>query len=142
SNRPVIGFKIGLGTFHDFFGREGIDWIERSHIYAELVSLSAKRTDPARYIQHSFSNQLVRFKQEVAAILFECATEQHNPIKLKPTFALHQIIDAQDLYCVCVKRRWFYLVGAIDLNRPGRSGERPLPLSETSDQNRVSTPLL
>src|SRR6266480_214153 len=67
TNGLVHGFKVGVGTLHDFFRREAIDWIERSHIYAELVDLSAKRTDPARDIQNSFSSQTIRLQQEVAA---------------------------------------------------------------------------
>src|SRR5439155_20018027 len=88
SNGPVNRFKVRLGTLHDFFRRQEIDWIERSHIYSELVGLGAKRTDPARDIQDSFSYYIIRLKQEVAAILFECATEQHDAIKLKTTFGL------------------------------------------------------
>src|SRR5206468_5496174 len=70
TNGLVHGFKVGVGTLHDFFRREGIDWIERSHIYAELVGLSAKRTDPPRHIQHSFSSHTIRLQQKIAAILF------------------------------------------------------------------------
>ncbi len=51
-----------------------------------FYSLSAKRTDPACYIQDCFSDQLLRFKEEIPPILFECATEQHDPIELQPTF--------------------------------------------------------
>ena len=52
---------------------------------------SAQKELTPRHIQHCFSNQTIRLKQEIAAILFECATEQQNPIKLKPTFPLCQV---------------------------------------------------
>jgi hypothetical protein len=55
-------------------------------VYAELVGLSTKRTDPACYVQDCFPNQLVRFEEKIPPILFKRATEQHDPIKLKPTF--------------------------------------------------------
>src|SRR6266571_9546433 len=83
ANGPVNRLEFRLRTLHDFFRRQRIDWIERSYNYAELVGLGAKRTDSARHIQDSFSYQIMRLKQEVAAILFECATEQHNAIKPK-----------------------------------------------------------
>src|SRR6266498_5671286 len=86
SNGAVNRFKVRLGTLHDLFLGQQIDWIEGSHIYAKLVGLGAERTDSTRYIQDSFSYQIIRLKQEVPPVLFECATEQNDPIKLKPTF--------------------------------------------------------
>src|ERR1041385_855412 len=91
SNGLVNRLKVRIRTFHDFFRRQRIDWIERSYNYAELVGLGAKRTDSARHIQDSFSYQINRLEQKIAAILFECATEQDDPIKLKPALGLHEI---------------------------------------------------
>src|SRR5206468_1180100 len=63
------GFR--LETLGDFRGRQQIDWIERGHLYPELVGFRPKKTDSARHIQNSFSYKVTRLKQEVAAILFE-----------------------------------------------------------------------
>src|SRR3984893_10247790 len=91
SNSPVNRFEIRLGALDEFFRRQRIDWIERRHTYAKLIGLCATKTDPTRRIEDSFSCQMIRFEQEIAAILFECATAHHNTIQLKPTFALHQL---------------------------------------------------
>jgi hypothetical protein len=72
--------------------RQRIDWIERTHIYAELVGFRTKRTDPARHIQHSLSYQVIRLKEEIAAILFECATKQNYAIKSKAALRVYQIV--------------------------------------------------
>jgi len=47
------------------------------------------RTDLARHIQDPLSGEITRLKQQIAAILFKRAPEQHDSIKLKPCFALH-----------------------------------------------------
>ena len=83
SNGSVNRFQIRIGSFPDFFSRQGIDRIERGHLNPEVVSLSAKRTDAACHIQDCFPDQLLRFEKEIPSILFESATEQHDPIKLE-----------------------------------------------------------
>ena len=58
-------------------------------MYAVRVGLGAKRADPARYVQHGFSDQIIRFQQEVPAIFRKRATKQNDAIKLKAAFCLH-----------------------------------------------------
>ena len=88
-NFPVHELKIWLRALRNFFCSQRVDGIEGSYINAAIVGLGAKGTHPARDVQDLLSYQRIRLKQETAAIFFERATEQHNAIKLQPTFALH-----------------------------------------------------
>jgi len=92
SNGLVNRFEIRIGSFPDALGRQGIDGIEGSHFNPEIVCLGAKRTDTARYIQHSFPDQLVRLEEEIPPILVKRATQQHDAIKLQPACCLDRAV--------------------------------------------------
>src|SRR5438876_6568098 len=68
ADRPVNRFEVRLGTLRDFFWRQRIDWIERSHLYTELVGFRAKITDPSRHLQNSFSYTVTRLKQIITVL--------------------------------------------------------------------------
>src|SRR5262245_66453648 len=64
-NELVNRFQVRLGTFPDFFWRERINRIERSHLYSKLVCLGRKRTDPARNIQNFLPYQSLTLRAEI-----------------------------------------------------------------------------
>src|SRR5262249_22991401 len=88
SDLSLNRFKVRIGSFPDVFSPQQIDRIECSDINAEVVRLSAKRTDPACDIQDGSANQLVRLEEKIAPILSERATEQNDPIELESAFRL------------------------------------------------------
>jgi len=84
----VNRFEVGLGTLHDFFRRQGVDWIKRSHIYAEFVRFGTKGTDATRYIQDFFPDKMIRLQEKIAAIFFKRASKQYDAIELQAGFGL------------------------------------------------------
>src|SRR5438034_10075704 len=69
ANGAVNRLEVRLRTLHDYYRRQGVDWIKRSHIKAEVVGFGTKGTDAARDIQDSFSDQIIRLQEKIAAIL-------------------------------------------------------------------------